>query len=113
MNLCVLVGTVKEVPEIYTSPKGITYAYMVMETERNFRNEDGSLSQDIFKVTLWKGIAEECAAACKVGSLIAVKGRLKSEPYEKNEKTYYNCEVLAEKVSFLDRHRSFQGMDEL
>lgn len=103
LNQCVLVGRVVETPEIQTTSKGTSVAHMLMETDRSFRNEDGSLSKDQFEVTLWKGIAEECSAVCKPGSLIALKGRLNSDPYDKDGKKYYNCSVIAEKVSFLDR----------
>ena len=110
LNQCVLVGKVVHTPEIYTTPKGTTVAQMVVETDRSFRNEDGTLSTDQFQVTLLKGIAEQCASVCKPGSLIALKGRLNSDLYEKEGKTYYNCSVIAEKVSFLD-HRGLKEKD--
>ena len=103
LNECVLVGRVVETPEVQTTPKGTTVAHMIMETDRNFRNEDGTLSKDRFQITLWKGIAEECAAMCKQGSLIAMRGRIGSDVYEKDGKTYYNCSIIAEKVSYLER----------
>lgn len=103
MNNYVLVGRVKEIPEITTTSKGTTLARMLVETDRNFRNDDGTLSTDVFQVTLWRGIAEECSAICKPGSLVAVKGRLKGDQYEKNNVNYYNTEIIAEKVSFLER----------
>lgn len=103
LNSCNLVGKVKEIPEISTTSKGVPIAHMLVEADRNFRNEDGTLSTDVFKVTLWKGIAEECMDVCKPGSLVAIRGRLKSDSFETNGKTYYNCEVVAEKVSYLDQ----------
>lgn len=103
INQCVLVGTVEQLPEIKTTSKGTTVAHMVVKTDRCFRNEDGTLSNDLFKVTLWKGIAEECVSLCKPGSLIGIKGRLSSSVHEKEGKNFYNCEVIAEKVSFLSQ----------
>jgi len=101
MNSCVLVGTVKEPVQLSTSSKGSVYGTLFVSTDRPFRNDDGTVTSDTFRVTLWKGIAEECAAACTVGSLVAVKGRLQSNNYEKDDRTYYNAEVIAEKVSYL------------
>ncbi|MBR2768609.1 MAG: single-stranded DNA-binding protein [Solobacterium sp.] len=76
MNECVLVGRVKELPEIKTTSKGNTVASLIMESDRNFRDEDGNIGTDIFNVTVWRGAAEQAAALCKPGSVIAVKGRL-------------------------------------
>ncbi len=103
MNEIMLVGRVKRLPEMFQTSKGTTVGRMVVEAERNFRNEDGSIAFDEFQVTLWRGIAEECAAACKEGNLIAVRGRVKSDVYEKNGTSYYNTEIIAEKVSFLEK----------
>lgn len=101
INQCVLVGKVKELPEMKTTSKGNVVAHLLLETDRSFRNEDGSLSSDVFKVVLWKGIAEQCCSLCKPGHLIGVKGRMQTDVYEKNGKQFYHCEVVAEKVSFL------------
>ncbi len=101
MTDCVLVGKVSQLPELTTTSKGLTIAHMIVETERNFRNEDGSVTKDLFRVTLWRGIAEECAAACTPGTVVAIRGRLQSGAFESNGKTYYNCEVIAEKVSII------------
>jgi len=102
MNVFVLVGKVKEKPEVSTTAKGNSVAHMIVEADRNFRNEDGSLSSDLFKITLWKGIADECAAICHEGSLVAIRGRLRSDLYNRNDRDYYNCEIIAEQVKFLD-----------
>ncbi|MBQ6591296.1 MAG: single-stranded DNA-binding protein, partial [Solobacterium sp.] len=48
MNVFVLVGKVKEKPEVSTTAKGNSVAHMIVEADRNFRNEDGSLSSDLF-----------------------------------------------------------------
>lgn len=103
LNSCELVGKVVGLPEISTTQKGVTVGHMLVEADRNFRNEDGNFASDTFNVTLWKGIAEECMDVCKDGSIVAIRGRLRSEPYESNGRTFYNCEVIAEKVSYLDQ----------
>ena len=105
LNQCVLVGRVAETPEMVTTSKGVAIAHMLIETDRNFRNEDGSLSKDVFQVTLWKGIAEECATTCTKGSIVAMRGRLSSDLYEKDGKKFYNSTIIAEKVSRIDNRQ--------
>ncbi len=60
LNQCALVGRVKELPVSKTTSQGNTVAQLVLEVDRNFRNSDGTLSTDLFQITLWKGIAETC-----------------------------------------------------
>ena len=100
LNSCVIVGRVAEPVELRTTTKGNTVAHMIVEADKSFRNEDGTLGKDRFKVTLWRGIAEECASALSVGALVAIKGRMQSDVYERNETQYYNCEIIAERVAY-------------
>ncbi|MCF0115660.1 MAG: single-stranded DNA-binding protein [Erysipelotrichaceae bacterium] len=102
INQCVLVGRVKELPEMKTTPTGIAMASMVVEVDRSFRNSDGTQSVDEFKVILWRGIAETCVNCCELGSIVGIKGRLQGTRFEnKNKEIFYNTDIIAEKVSFL------------
>ncbi|MCI6746706.1 single-stranded DNA-binding protein [Stecheria intestinalis] len=103
MNSITIVGRIKEQPVITTTAKGNPISWLLIEADRNFHNDDGSVSQDIFNVMLWKGIAEEVSAACKPGNLVAVRGRLSGDAVERNEKTFYNLSIIAEKVEILTR----------
>lgn len=100
---CALVGKVKEVPVIETSKNGNTYAHVLLECERPFMSQDGTVQKDTFNIVLWRGIAEECAAACKIGSVIGVKGRLESHSFTKDEKTNWYTDIIAEKVRIIQR----------
>jgi single-strand DNA-binding protein len=98
MNGCFLVGTVMEPPII---GKGSDKACsMIVETDRMFRNEDGSLDEDFFFVEIWRGIAEEVRDCCKVGTVVAIKGRLVSK---REEDGTCKCHVIAEHVTYPHR----------
>ena len=100
---CVLVGTVKETPVVETSSRGNIYAHLVMECEKPYAGVDGEVAKDQFRITLWRGMAEECAAACQIGSVIAIKGRLEAHPYEKEDRTIWITEIIAEKFRLITR----------
>lgn len=102
LNTCVIVGRVIETPQIRTTSKGQNVANLIVECDRLFRNDDGTLSTDFFSVTLWRGVAEECAAVCHVGSVVAIKARMQSNQVERGGMTFYNVEIIAEKVAFLN-----------
>lgn len=66
MNSITIVGRIKEQPVITTTAKGNPISWLLIEADRNFHNDDGSVSQDIFNVMLWKGIAEEVGLICRL-----------------------------------------------
>lgn len=96
-----LVGKVKTLPEIRQTSQGNQVATLDLSVERPFRNSDGSITIDTFKITLWKGIAQMCVDICRQGDVIAVKGRLQDMVYQKDTYEYHNVELVAEKVSFV------------
>ena len=102
LGTCVLVGRVVDTPVITKTAKGNSVSHMLLDVDRPFKNDDGNVDTDRFKVTLWRGIAEECMDHCHEGSIVAVRGRLQSSIYEKDDKEFYNYEIVAEKVSYLD-----------
>ncbi|MEG2330430.1 single-stranded DNA-binding protein [Anaerorhabdus sp.] len=103
LNQCVLVGKVKESPIIKKTPNGTTTATLLLDVERAFRNSNGEIEYDVFAITLWRGIAEDCQA-CEPGTLVGIRGRLQANVHSaSNDITYYNAEIIAEKLSFLSR----------
>ena len=102
LNQCVLVGRVKEMPRLQETVNGNKVASLLLEVERSFKTSDGFVEKDVFSVQLWRGIAETCCEVCVPGSLVGIKGRLQSFNVKKEDNTFYNAEVIAERVSFLD-----------
>lgn len=104
MNNCMLVGKIFEPIECVQTSNGNQMAYMYLDTEKPFKTSEGVNEHDIFRIKLWKGIAEECAAVCKVGDLVSIKGRLTSNKYKKEDGSFtYYTDVVAEKVCYLNR----------
>ena len=102
MNQCLLVGKVKELPELKETATGHKVASILIEVDRNFMNSEGIYEKDIFKVDLWRSLAEQTCSIAKIGSLLGIKGRFVSKNYTNEENTtYYNADIIAEKVSFL------------
>ena len=100
MNGCFLVGTVMESPQISTGSEKGNACSMIVQTDRMFRNEDGSLDEDFFYVEVWRGIAEEVRDCCKPGTVVALKGRMVSKM---NETGLYDCHIIAEHVTYPHR----------
>ena len=101
LSSVVIVGEVLSKPEITMTAAGNSMAYLFLKVLRPFKSEDSGPSTDTFKILLWRGIAEECRDNCNMGSIVAVKGRLQSSNYEKEERIFYNCDIIAEKVAYI------------
>ncbi len=76
---CIIAGRVAEKPYIKTVSGGRDECWMIVESEKPFSTIDRIRLNDRFRIQLWRGIAEECAAMCRIGSVVIVGGRLESE----------------------------------
>lgn len=102
LNQIILVGKVVELPTLRETSSGNKVANLLLEVDRNFRNAHGEYDKDLIMCTLWRGVAETATSVCEVGSLVGVKGRLQASSFDtKENRPFYYCEVIAEKVSFL------------
>lgn len=97
-----LVGTVAEMPVIINDQNGIADAHVKISCERAYPDVDGVYHYDEFIIYLWRGIAEQCADACQIGSVIGLKGRLESRlaKDEKGELQYVPT-LIAERVRII------------
>lgn len=64
LNFMVLVGKVKEIPEIRLTAAGTKIATMLLEVDRGFRNSNGEYDQDVFNVVLWRGLRKPARIYC-------------------------------------------------
>lgn len=96
------VGNLVRDPELRFTTAGApvcTFDIACSERRKNDAGEweDGAVT--FIKVTVWRGLAENCAESLTKGSSVIVLGKLKSKNHEGNDgikKTYY--EVDAENV---------------
>lgn len=113
LNSCVIVGQAAGQPVILDDKDKRTdrkYGIMKIECDAAFRTPEGNVRKEIFDVLLWRGIAEECVAALRKGTTVAVRGHLTSVPVEKDGKVKYYSMIVAEKVAI---DRSTMDLDAL
>lgn len=100
-----LVGKIYQPVKLQQTANGHSLAYMYLETERPFKSTDtNKRDHDFFRIKLWKGLADECAAVCKVGDLVSVKGRLQSSEFKKeNGDTQFYTDIVAETLCYMNQ----------
>ena len=98
INQVILVGTLSKEPEIITLESGKTVLNILLAVQRPYKNADGENETDFIDCELWNSVAN---TTCHKGDLIGVKGRIKTDYYDKEEETRKVTSVVAEKVTFL------------
>ena len=101
LNQVVLVGRLTDDLEIQEH-NGKKVTTMILAVQRSFKNSDGIYEADFIKCTLWNAIASRTSEYCKKGDIVGIKGRIQTSSFkDKDDKTQYSTEVIAEKVTFL------------
>lgn len=70
---------------------------VTISVTRNYKNEDGIYMSDLIPIHLGINIAEKMVDFCKIGDVIAIKGRLENRG---------GVVVMADKVSFISAKKS-------
>lgn len=102
MNSVSIIGRLGQDPELRYTPSG----HAVINLRVAINEQFGDKQQTTWlTVVVWDKLAEACAEYLRKGSRIAVLGRLSSRTYETNGHKRSVTEVVARRVTFLDRAR--------
>jgi len=113
MNRTVLVGRLVRDVDLRYTPSGDAVANFTIAVNRPFKNkETNETDADFVNCVIWRKPAENLANYMRKGSQIGVDGRLQSRTYQdKDEKTVYVTEVVADSVQFLEPRDSSGKQD--
>lgn len=98
INRTVLTGRLVADPELRYSPNGVAVANFTLAVNRPFDRE----KTDFIRCICFKKTAENLANFQKKGSLIGVDGRIQTGSYEKDGKTVYTTDIVADQIAFLE-----------
>lgn len=103
MNKAILMGRLTKDPEIrYTSNTNTMVASFGLAINRRFAKE-GQPTADFINIVAWGKTAEFVDKYFKKGQQVGVIGRIQNRSFEdKDGKTVYVTEVIAEEVYFAD-----------
>lgn len=103
LNQTVLVGRIVRDPEIKELDDGKKVSNITLAVKDTFKNADGEYNTQFIDVELWNGPAENTVEYCKQGDLVGIKGRIKTDTYEKDGQTHKKTSIVAERVTFLSQ----------
>lgn len=104
MNKVELMGRLTKDTEVrYTQVNNTLVATFTLAVNRRFARKEDEVKADFFQIVAWGKVGEFASKYFKKGQQVAVIGRLQSRHYEdKDGKTVYVTEVIAEEVYFAD-----------
>ena len=108
MNVVILSGNLARDPEkTYTSSNMAVTRFTV--AVNRFSRKEGGQDADFIRVTAFDKQAELVEKYLHKGSKVGVEGRIQTGSYEKDGKTVYTTDVIANRVEFLDRKEQGSG----
>ncbi|MFC2011630.1 single-stranded DNA-binding protein [Chloroflexota bacterium] len=106
VNRMIIIGNLGSEPEMRFTPNGRPVTSFSAATNRRYTTAEGERKEETewFNVVTWGRLAEQCNQYLTKGRLVYVEGRLHSHTWEgqDGQKRYRN-EIIADRVSFLDR----------
>lgn len=109
LNQIVALGRLTKDIELQESENGKKYSLATIAIPRAFKNADGIYETDFLSFKMFDKIAENCSEYCKKGDIVAIKGRMQSNTYEKDGETKYSMDIIAEKLTFLSNRSKDYG----
>lgn len=114
LNKVMLIGNVGSDPEMRFTPNGNPVTSFRMATNRVYTTPEGEKRQetDWFSIVTWNKLAEQCNQFLTKGKLVYVEGRLHNRSWEGTDgQKHYRTEVIANRVTFLDRQAAAASED--
>jgi single-strand DNA-binding protein len=106
LNRVMIIGNIGSEPEMRFTPNGNPVTSFRVATNRVFTTADGERRRETewFTVVAWNKLAEQCNQFLSKGRLVYAEGRLRTRTWESPDgQKRYRTEVVANRVSFLDR----------
>lgn len=105
MQKFIAVGNLGGDPELKFLPSGNSVVNFSIATSRRWKDKDtGEKKEETewHNCEAWGKLAEIIAEYLKKGSKIAIEGRLKTTPYEKDGHKFYPTKIIVEEMEMLD-----------
>ena len=106
LNKVMIIGNLGGEPEMRFTPNGNAVTSFQVATNRVYNTAEGERKTETewFRVVTWNKLAEQCNQFLSKGRLVYVEGRLHTSSWEGQDgQKHYRTEIIADKVTFLDR----------
>lgn len=115
LNKVMIIGNLGSEPEMRFTPNGNPVTSLRVATNRVYTTPEGERKEETewFTVVAWGKLAEQCNQFLTKGRLVYAEGRLHTRTWEGQEgQKHYRTEIIANRVTFLDRQATALVSDE-
>lgn len=104
MNEFKFFGRAIEKPQLQESEKGLKYCNLLIGVDKPYKNQDGVVEVENFKITCFKSLAEDLCEKIKKGKGIIISGRLQENNFTKSnpDNNNYRADLVGERVTYTD-----------
>ncbi len=106
VNKMIVIGNLGGEPEMRFTPNGRPVTSFNVATNWRYTTAEGERKEETewFTIVTWGRLAEQCNQFLTKGRLAYVEGRLRTHTWESQDgQRRYRNEIVADRVSFLDR----------
>ena len=100
MNTVILIGRMTKDAEVSYTQSNTAIARFTLAVDRQKQGE-----ADFIRCVAFNKTADLLSRYCGKGSKLGVEGRIQTGSYQKDGKTYYTTDVIANRIEFLDSKR--------
>ena len=115
LNKVMIIGNLGSEPEMRFTPNGNPVTSFRVATNRVYTTTEGERKTETewFSVVTWNKLAEQCNQFLSKGRLVYVEGRLRTSTWEGQDgQKHYRTEIIANRITFLDRQAAGASPDE-
>ena len=115
LNKVMIIGNLGSEPEMRFTPNGNPVTSFSVATNWVYTTSEGERKQETewFTVVAWNKLAEQCNQFLTKGRLVYAEGRLRTRTWESQDgQKHYRTEIIANRVTFLDRQAAAPLPDE-
>ncbi|MDR1567650.1 MAG: single-stranded DNA-binding protein [Streptococcaceae bacterium] len=81
---------------------GTAYNYFTLAVPRDFKNKNGEIETDFINVQMWGKTSDNFKKLTAKGSLVGLRGSLRTSVYEKNGEKIYEMKFVADGFDLLE-----------
>jgi len=110
MNVVLLTGNLVRDPEKTYTNSGMAVTRFTIAVNRNYgKKTEGGQDADFIRITCFDKRAEFVEKYLTKGRKVGVEARIQTGSYEKDGKTVYTTDFIANNIEFLDSKRDMDG----
>lgn len=106
MNKVEIIGRLTKDPEVKLTQNETAFCNFTVAVDRKFKDANGQRQADFINCVAWRQTAQFIQKYFHKGNRIGICGSIQTRSYDKDGKTIFITEVLAEEAEFVETNKA-------